>query len=173
MLAFFACTALLEGCSASSASQEAENSVASLAAAAGESSSGETTFEEIAAQFDESALDLDYSKRDLDASYDAASATTIALSGTSATVSGSGASVSDDGATVIVSAAGTYVVTGELTDGQLVVEAGDDDKVQLVLSGATINNADGPAIYVKNADKCFVTLADGTQNTLTDRKSVV
>lgn len=60
------------------------------------------------------------------------------------------------------------MATGELTDGQLLMAAGDDDKVQLVLAGATIHNEDGPAIYVQNADKCFVTLADGAENTLTD-----
>lgn len=60
------------------------------------------------------------------------------------------------------------MATGELTDGQLLVAAGDDDKVQLVLAGATVHNEDGPAIYVQNADKCFVTLADGAENTLTD-----
>lgn len=60
------------------------------------------------------------------------------------------------------------MATGELTDGRLLVAAGDDDKVQLVLAGATIHNEDGPAIYVQNADKCFVTLADGAENTLTD-----
>lgn len=70
-----------------------------------------------------------------------------------------------------ITAAGTYVVTGELTDGQLLVAADDDDKVQIVLAGATIHNEDGPAIYVQNADKCFVTLADGTENTLSDGES--
>ena len=48
------------------------------------------------------------------------------------------------------------------------VDASDDAKVQLVLAGATIHNESGPAIYAKNADKCFVTLVDGTQNSLSD-----
>lgn len=124
------------------------------------------SFEEVAAAFDESALDLDYSKRDLDASYDASSATVITLSGDSASVQGTGAQASADG--VVISSAGTYVVSGELTDGQLLVDTGDDDKVQLVLAGATIHNEDGPAIYVRNADKCFVTLDAGTENNLSD-----
>ena len=51
---------------------------------------------------------------------------------------------------MVISSAGTYIVSGELTDGQLLVDAGDDDKVQLVLAGATIHNEDGPAIYVRN-----------------------
>ena len=158
----------MEGCAA--VSTDAENSAASEQAAAASASDVEyTSFEEVAAAFDESALDLDYSKRDLDASYDASSATVITLSGDSASVQGAGAQASAAGA--VISSAGTYIVSGELTDGQLLVDAGDDDKVQLVLAGATIHNEDGPAIYVRNADKCFVTLDAGTENSLSDGSS--
>ena len=158
----------MEGCAA--VSTDAENSAASEQAAAASASDVEyASFEEVAAAFDESALDLGYSKRDLDASYDASSATVITLSGDSASVQGAGAQASAAGA--VISSAGTYIVSGELTDGQLLVDAGDDDKVQLVLAGATIHNEDGPAIYVRNADKCFVTLDAGTENGLSDGSS--
>lgn len=158
----------MEGCAA--VSTDAENSAASEQAAAASASDVEyASFEEVAAAFDESTLDLDYSKRDLDASYDASSATVITLSGDSASVQGAGAQTSAAG--VVISSAGTYIVSGELTDGQLMVDAGDDDKVQLVLAGATIHNEDGPAIYVRNADKCFVTLDAGTENSLSDGSS--
>ena len=157
----------MEGCAA--VSTDAENSAASEQAAAASTSDVEyASFEEVAAAFDESALDLDYSKRDLDASYDASSATVITLSGDSASVQGAGAQASAAGA--VISSAGTYIVSGELTDGQLLVDAGDD-VVQLVLAGATIHNEDGPAIYVRNADKCFVTLDAGTENSLSDGSS--
>ena len=69
---------------------------------------------------------------------------------------------------VTISEAGTYILTGTLTDGQVIVSAGDKDKVQLVLDGASITCADGPAIVVQNADKVFLTLAAGAQNTLSD-----
>ena len=158
----------MEGCAA--VSTDAENSAASEQAAAASASDVEyASFEEVAAAFDESALDLGYSKRDLDASYDASSVTVIALSGDSASVQGAGAQASAAGA--VISSAGTYIVLGELTDGQLLVDAGDDDKVQLVLAGATIHNEDGPAIYVRNADKCFVTLDAGTESSLSDGSS--
>lgn len=158
----------MEGCAA--VSTDAENSAASEQAAAASASDVEyASFEEVAAAFDESALDLDYSKRDLDASYDASSPTVITLSGDSTSVQGAGAQASAAG--VVISSAGTYIVSGELTDGQLLVDAGDDDKVQLVLAGATIHNEDGPAIYVRNADKCFVTLDAGTENNLSDGSS--
>ena len=117
----------MEGCAA--VSTDAENSAASEQAAAASASDVEyASFEEVAAAFGESALDLDYSKRDLDASYDASSATVITLSGDSASVQGAGAQASAAG--VVISSAGTYIVSGELTDGQLLVDAGDDDKVR-------------------------------------------
>ena len=112
-----------------------------------------------------------FSDRDLDASYDASTAETITLSGTTATVSGSGAEVgqASDGSPVItVKKEGTYVVSGSLTDGQILVDVGDEDKVQLVLSGVTMSNDDSACIFVKNADKVFITLAEGTTNTLSD-----
>ena len=81
--------------------------------------------------------------------------------GLGATVSGEGAAV--EGSTVIITAAGTYVVSGELTAGSLTVNAGDADKVQIVLSGASIRNEVGSALNIQQADKVFVTLAAGSQ----------
>ena len=114
-------------------------------------------------------MDFAYSDRDKDASYDEAAATKIALTGQGATVSGEGAAV--EGSTAIITAAGTYVVSGELTAGSLTVNAGDADKVQSVLSGASIRNEAGPALNIQQADKVFVTLAAGSQNTLADGAS--
>ena len=114
-------------------------------------------------------MDFAYSDRDRDASYDEAAATKIALTGQGATVSGEGAAV--EGSAVIITAAGTYVVSGELTAGSLTVNAGDADKVQIVLSGASIRNEVGPALNIQQADKVFVTLAAGSQNTLADGAS--
>lgn len=104
-----------------------------------------------------------FSARDLDPSYDEVTAT-VTLSDDGTVVDGSGVSV--DGSEVTVTEAGTYVVAGSLSDGRLVVDAGDDDKVQLVLDGASVT-ASGPcALYVRNADKVFLTLADGSENEL-------
>lgn len=114
-------------------------------------------------------MDFAYSDRDKDASYDEAAATKIALAGQGATVSGEDAAV--EGTAVTITAAGTYVVTGELMAGSLVVNAGDQDKVQIVLDGASIRNEAGPALNIQQADKVFVTLAAGSQNTLADGAS--
>lgn len=130
---------------------------------------GATDAVDWASLIDIPGMDFAYSDRDRDASYDEAAATKIALTGQGATVSGEGAAV--EGSTVTITAAGTYVVSGELTAGSLTVNAGDADKVQIVLSGASIRNEAGPALNIQQADKVFVTLAAGSQNALADGAS--
>lgn len=92
-------------------------------------------------------------------------ATTITLSGDTATVSGSGAYA--NGGSVTIASAGYYDVTGTLTDGSLIVDAGKNAKVFLRLNGVTITCSDDAAIRVNQADKVFLTLAEGTENTVT------
>ncbi|WP_251213181.1 carbohydrate-binding domain-containing protein [Adlercreutzia murintestinalis] len=111
-------------------------------------------------------LDLTFTSRDKDPSYDAAAATRITLEGNTARVEGAGATA--DGSTATITDEGTYLVSGTLDDGQVVVDTGSETKVQVVFDGASITNADGPAFYVKNADKCFLTLAEGSVNALAD-----
>ena len=92
-------------------------------------------------------------------------ATAITLSGDTATVSGSGAYA--NGGSVTIASAGYYDVTGTLTDGSLIVDAGKNAKVFLRLNGVTITCSDDAAIRVDQADKVFLTLAEGTENTVT------
>ncbi len=72
-----------------------------------------------------------------------------------------------DGEDISITAAGVYVFSGTAKEVTITVEAGDDDKVQIVLNEANITNSDFPCIYVKSADKVFVTTIKGTTNTLT------
>ena len=112
---------------------------------------------------DTSAL---FSERDINGSYDESSAISIQLTGETAACTSDAVSI--DGARITLLDEGTYLVSGSLTDGQIVVDADDTDKVQIVLTGANITCADSAAIYSKNADKVFLTLAEGTENTLTN-----
>ena len=106
-----------------------------------------------------------FTERDLSADYDESTAVKVTLSGTSAKASSSkGISVS--GSTVTITSEGTYIFSGELTDGQIIVEADDTAKVQIVLDGASITSKTSAAVYVKSADKVFVTTAKGTDNSL-------
>lgn len=99
--------------------------------------------------------------------WDEASATAvITLEGTSASMEGSGATV--NGSTITITSAGTYVLRGTLTDGQVVVDAGDNDTVRIVLDGAEITCSNSAPIYSAVSGKTVIILADGTSSTLTD-----
>ncbi len=111
-------------------------------------------------------VDPEFTDRDLETSYDDATAVQVTLDGSTIQVSGDGATASNG--VLTITKEGTYVVTGNLSDGQIVVAAADTDKIQIVLNGATINCADNAPIYVKSANKVFITLATNTVNTLTD-----
>lgn len=69
-----------------------------------------------------------------------------------------------DGKTITITKAGVYHISGAASDATIVVEAGSDDKVQIVLDGVSITNTNFPCLYVKQADKVFVTLVG--ENTL-------
>lgn len=114
-----------------------------------------------------------FTDRDLDVGYEESDSVKISLSDDSTTVS-SGSSdnsstddtvdgVTVDGNVITITSGGTYIISGTLSEGQLVVDA-DDEKVQLVLDNADITCATSAAIYVKSAGKTFITLAEGSEN---------
>ncbi|SEP65845.1 protein of unknown function [Lachnospiraceae bacterium NE2001] len=70
-----------------------------------------------------------------------------------------------DGKDITITAAGVYVISGDAENVTIYVEADDEDKIQLVLDGTSISNDSAPAIYVKSADKVFVTTTD-SENSL-------
>nr|AHF24133.1 dockerin type I [uncultured bacterium Contig46] len=72
-----------------------------------------------------------------------------------------------DGQDIRITSAGTYVIAGTASDATVVVEAGKDEKVQLVLDGVTVTNADFPVIYVKSADKVFITVSGDSSLSVT------
>ena len=84
----------------------------------------------------------------------------------SAPTAQSGVSVFDDGITI--TADGTYVLTGTLADGQILVNAGDSDDVRLVLENAEIACSTTAPIYAKNADRVIISLPGNTESSITD-----
>lgn len=112
----------------------------------------------------ESTMDTDFTDREQSGTYKKSETVTITLNKTTATVSGNGATV--DGSTITITEAGVYLVSGTIEDGQIIVDASDSDKVQIVLDGADIHCETSAAIYVREADKVFLTLAENSENTL-------
>lgn len=86
-----------------------------------------------------------FSDRDLEQSADLASATQMNL---------------ESNQDVTLNKEGVYVLSGEAENVTVTVDAAEDAKVQIVLDGVSITNEDSPAIYVKAADKVFVTSTD-------------
>ena len=97
----------------------------------------------------------------------AAPDTTVSERDASGAYNVSGAVVLPPDGELTISSAGTYLLSGHY-EGMLVVEAGEEDKVQLILENASITNENGPAIYVRSADKVFLTAAEGTVNVISD-----
>ncbi|MBR6786930.1 MAG: carbohydrate-binding domain-containing protein [Clostridia bacterium] len=93
-------------------------------------------------------------------------ATTIDFTNDGVKISGNGASA--DGTVVYITGDGTYVISGECANGQIVVELDKADKAQLVLMGLNLTCLDSAPLYVVSADKVSLTLAEGTVNTFTD-----
>lgn len=114
---------------------------------------------------DFSQTDADmFTDRDSNTEYDASESVTIKLNGTTATASSSSVKIS--GSTVTITEEATYVISGTLSDGMIVVNAPETAKLQLVFNGINITKSTSAALYIIEADKVFVTLAEGTENVL-------
>ncbi len=92
--------------------------------------------------------------------------------GETVSVSGDGAKVS--GSVVTIEHAGTYMVTGTLADGQLVIDTTDAARVTVILNGASLTCSWGPAIFIRQAEKkVVISTATGSVNLLSDADGYV
>lgn len=117
---------------------------------------------------DSSTDDEMFTARDKEIGYDESECETITLSDNASTSSLK--SVKIDGNTITVSEEGTYIVSGTLSDGQIIIDGDKSEKIRLILDGVTINSNTGAPIYVKQTDKLFITLAESSKNVLTNNK---
>lgn len=109
----------------------------------------------------------EYSAHDLNAQWDESQLTaTIALDDDNTKISGSGSTYADG--VLTINAAGTYLLSGSLSNGQISIEASDSDDVHIILNGVSVTNKNGPAFYEKGSDNIIVTLAPDSLNTLSD-----
>ena len=114
-------------------------------------------------------ISVEYDSDDLDSSLSSADMSYIILEGNSITLNGDGAVV--DGNQIAITSAGTYSISGTLDDGQIRVNTKDKETVKLILNGVNITCSNSSPIYVKNAKKTVITLADSTNNFVTDGDS--
>ncbi|MFX3634479.1 MAG: carbohydrate-binding domain-containing protein [Candidatus Pristimantibacillus sp.] len=165
---FLLCAAFMAACSNNATTTSNINNKDAGAATAVQS--GESTSGEPLASID-IAQEIKYDEDDSYTDWASTNPTVVTLSGAGASVEGSGAEVK--GSIITITAAGTYAVTGKLDDGQIVVNVPDDGVVRLILNGAEISNSTTSAIYVEEAGKTILSLAEGTENLVSDGETYV
>ncbi|MBP3217979.1 MAG: carbohydrate-binding domain-containing protein, partial [Lachnospiraceae bacterium] len=106
-----------------------------------------------------------FTARDLDGDWDTSQATVISLEGDSARIKGQGAYAGNGN--VYITGAGYYVITGTLDDGSIIVDAYQTSDVWILFDNVSITCSDDAALQVDQADNLFLTLKEGTVNTLT------
>ena len=158
----------LMACGSADTTTEAEETIAEETAVENTENTEETEEETVAETVVESTAPVvipdGFTERDFEIGY--SDYEKITLSGDTATSSAGGVTV--EGNIVKITEAGSYLLTGEL-NGQIVIDLpGTEDKVQLILDNATINNDSSAAIYVLNADKVFVTTTEGSVNSISN-----
>ena len=114
-------------------------------------------------------IEIDYKPKDLTASYDPTDVTYIEFSNDGIAVSGKKdvpVSSINGRQKVLIDKKGTYVISGECSNGQIVVEADKEKDVRIILNGLKLTCPDSAAIYEKECDKFLITLVDGTENVI-------
>ena len=133
---------------ASASGKAAAGNGSEASAANGDTQTAESTKGTSSGSAEESAAAADiFTERDLQQEADLTNAVTYTVA---------------DNQDITISAEGVYVITGTAKECSIIVDADSSEKVQLVLDGVNITNKDTPAIYVKSADKVFVTTTDST-----------
>ena len=153
---------------AAATTEEASTAVSVVQTA---SDTGTSASTEEAAETAVAPVSGEYDSDDLEPSVAGADTTYVVLAGDTITLDGEGATV--DGSVVTITSAGTYSVSGTLDDGQITVDTDDEETVYLILDGVEIACSTSAPIYVSNAEKTVITLADGSENSVTDGDSYV
>lgn len=95
----------------------------------------------------------------------------IMLGGSTISIEGEGASA--DASVLTISSSGTYSISGNLDDGQIIVDTKDDGIVRLILDGVDINCSTNPPIIVRSSHKTMIVMADGTNNFVSDKGNYI
>lgn len=161
-LAVLMAAGVFSGCSGDEPAQSGAEDVSGSQTAASENTS-DSSSASAAVSADLSQM---FTDRDYEIGYEESESASIRLSGNSAQCDSDAVQIS--GSTVTITEEGTYILSGTLEDGMVIVDAEDTDKIHLVLDGAAISNSTSAAVYVREADKVFLTTAADTENTLSN-----
>lgn len=106
-----------------------------------------------------------------DYSWNATDIVFIDLNGNSITINGTGASAT--GSVLTITSSGTYSLSGNLSDGQIIVDTEDEEIVRLIFNAVDINCSSNAPIYVQSAEKTMIVLAEGTENSISDGSTYI
>lgn len=159
-VALTACT----GGAVTTAVNQVVNSVSASSAATVASTAPASSADALAENEEVEASPSDYA-------WDGASAVAITLNGDSISTDAAGVTV--DGSTATITQAGAYLLSGKLTDGQIIVDTRDEAIVQLILNGADLASSSSAPIYIRNAEKAVILLAEGSTNTVSDASTYI
>lgn len=105
-----------------------------------------------------------FTSNDIEIGYDETQSVSVSLSDTGSSASGNGVTVSDS--TVTITGEGTYILSGSLSDGTVIIDSTNTSKIRIILDGVNISSSSTAPIYIKQADKVFITTSNGTENIL-------
>lgn len=158
------------GCSMPWDSAKSDTKTETVTSAQSGSSSEAVNTSSVTYSESDSDISIELDEDDINTSWNESECTKIELTQTSANINGSGAAVENN--KVTITEAGTYVLSGTLTDGCIDVNVSGKGTVRLILNGVNITSGTTAPFIVEDAKKVVVTLADGTTNTFTDSTRV-
>ncbi|MBN2558908.1 MAG: carbohydrate-binding domain-containing protein [Clostridia bacterium] len=157
---------IISGCSQTAGSESPGINITDVIEKAAESSiDAEEVNMEASATYND-MFDYKIKDDDVGVTWDTKTSESISLMGDSIDYSGTGAVTG--GSVITITRTGTYIISGTLVDGCVIVDAADDETVRIILNGAAISCGTGPAINVVNSNKTIITLAPGSVNTMKD-----
>ena len=120
----------------------------------------------------ETTITSDITKEDTDVTHaDDAENYIVSITGDFTVTSDTSDGVTQSGSVYTITKAGEYTVAGLLSEGQLIVDAGDENEVTIVLNGTSITCSSGSPIYVKNASEVKIKSEENSFNEVIDNRT--
>lgn len=152
---------LLSGCNTKAEQNIQQNTQQNMQQTAQQTAETQVSASTSVTEMDPSDL---FSDRDKEVGYEETESVIVSLADDGSFCESDAVSIAEN--TVTIQEEGTYILSGALSNGMVIVEAEDTDKIQLVLNGVSISNSQSAALYIRSADKVFVTTVSGTENSL-------
>lgn len=117
---------------------------------------------------DERPVTVSFTSHDQLSTWNSSAATKITFSDNG--ISSNKHNMKINGNTIKIDYGGIYELTGQMSDGQIIVDTKDESEVRIILNGLDLTSTTSAPIYIKQANKTVITIAEGTKNHLADGK---